>query len=218
MVPRLLGGGLRGDLRQPPAGVRLADRQGNYHLPDHVSPRLSAGLRLAQRDGYVDRQDEVLDGFATAAKQPAQAAGGDRQQDVVGLGAMAVRDLLDQAEVAADEGEVAARAGDAVQACPGPRLGGEDLAYRRPPGRDVPRGGYRPGECRERAAEAIDVPALAVGEQITCRRQRSACPSVSPPVSRPSSGGRPGAARDLRPGLPGPIASFVLLRKGQCRV
>jgi hypothetical protein len=99
---------LGGDLRKPAAGVGHSDRQGDDYLPDQVSPRLGSCLRLTQRDGYVDRQDEVLDGFATAAKEPAQASGGDLQQDVVDLRAVLMRDLLDHVDVAADEGEVAA--------------------------------------------------------------------------------------------------------------
>ena len=93
-------------------------------------------------------------------------------------------DLLGQVDVAADEGEVAAGADDAVQACAGPWLGGKDLADRRPPGHDVPRGGYGLGECRERAAEAVEVPPQAVGEQITCRWRGCRCPRLRWPSRR----------------------------------
>jgi hypothetical protein len=75
-------------------------------LPNQISPTLIT-FALTQRDRHVDRQHHVLDRFVPTAENSVQTAGSDRQENVVHRRAVRLRDLLNQIQGAADEGEVA---------------------------------------------------------------------------------------------------------------
>ena len=109
-------------------------------------------------------------------QQPAETGGGHGQQHVVHRGGVRVRDLGDQVEVGADEGERAVRADQPVQAGPGTWLLGEEFAHRGPSGAGVPQGHRRMRDDFHCVTQLVGPSPEVVAEQFTVRRTRCGCP------------------------------------------
>jgi hypothetical protein len=168
---------------KPPERIGFADGQGHDHPSVDVAACLTR-LLLVKRYGHEGSQDEAADPLPTAPEQRAVTAGHSGQQHIVDRGAVGVRDLLGEIEIAADDRQPPIRADPTVEAGLRSATLAEKLTQRRPPLLHAPNRIDRLGEGRERVAGPLEPPAHVVRQQGPPGRHRCGGPRWCGRLSR----------------------------------